>query len=59
MQILRFGEESIEKTKGKKKKKTVIKCKFDGKKIEEDEILMHFSENHGNEFKEWQKKQKL
>ena len=46
MEILKFGEQSIEKTK--KKKKTIIKCKFDGKKIEEDEILMHFSENHGN-----------
>ena len=58
MEILKFGEESIEKTKGKKKKKTVIKCKFDGEKVNEDEILIHFSENHMDEFREWQKKNK-
>ena len=34
----------------KKKKKTVIKCKFDQEELKEEEILLHFSENHLQEF---------
>lgn len=37
----------------KKKKKTELRCRFDDEKVGEDEILMHFSEKHMKEFKEW------
>lgn len=43
--LLEFGKKNLDKKKKSNKKKRLL-CKFDGEKVEEDEILIHFGEKH-------------